>query len=102
MDNIQDTVQADPQGESASVEQIPDVQSNETAQESQTDSVQPESSKSSDETSFEAIAAKKGFKTPDDLAKAYANLESKNTKVAMKNADLEKIFFTESKQDTVK
>lgn len=86
MDNIQDTEQAVPQGQAAPAEQMPDVQSADVPAESQESSV---------ETNFEAIAAKKGFKSPDDLAKAYANLESQNKKVEMAKADLEKMFFTE-------
>lgn len=40
------------------------------------------------ETTFAELAAKKGFKSPDDLAKAYANLESQNTRVEMGLSDL--------------
>ena len=39
-------------------------------------------------TTFTELAAKKGFKTPDDLAKAYANLESQNTRVEMGLSEL--------------
>lgn len=39
-------------------------------------------------TSFEELAAKKGFKSPDDLAKAYENLESHNKVVEMNMADI--------------
>lgn len=92
MDNTQDPVVAPQQGEAQpTVEQMPDVQPVE---------VPAEPSKSSDETNFESVAAKKGFKTPDDLAKAYANLESQNTKVSMKAAELEKQFFPDSPKTT--
>lgn len=37
---------------------------------------------------FEELAAKKGFKSPDDLAKSYAELERKRTKESMDHADL--------------
>lgn len=36
---------------------------------------------------FEELAAKKGFGSPDDLAKAYSNLESQNTRVETTLAD---------------
>ncbi len=41
-------------------------------------------------TTFDELAAKKGFKSPEDLAKAYMNLEAQNTKVTMSLADLAK------------
>ncbi len=41
-----------------------------------------------DGTTYAELAAKKGFTTPDDLAKAYANLESHNKKVEMTAADV--------------
>lgn len=86
MDNVQDTA-VTPQGEvQQPVEQTPAVQPAEAP---------VESPKPSDETNFEAIAAKKGFKSPDDLAKAYANLERQSTKVSQKAADYEKLFFSQ-------
>ena len=42
-------------------------------------------------TTFEELAAKKGFKSADDLAKAYANLESQNTRVEMGLSELIKL-----------
>lgn len=39
---------------------------------------------------FDELAQKKGFKSADDLAKAYSNLESQNKKVEMDRADLMK------------
>lgn len=39
-------------------------------------------------TTFAELAQKKGFQTPDDLAKAYANLEYHNKKVEMTAADI--------------
>lgn len=44
-------------------------------------------------SAFEELAQKKGFKGPDDLAKAYQELESHNKKTEMARADLEKLFF---------
>lgn len=97
MDNIQDTG-VDPKGQSAPVEQVPAVQSEAT-----TPTVPPvesptETPKPFDETSFEAIASKKGFKSPDDLAKAYANLERQTTRVSQKAADYEKVFFSQPQE----
>jgi hypothetical protein len=90
MDNIQDAEQAVPQGQAAPVEQVPTVQPVEVA----TVSEGPV------ETTFEELKAKKGFQSPDDLAKAYANLESHNKRVEMKTADMEKQFFpVESPRD---
>ena len=37
---------------------------------------------------FEELANKKGFKSPDDLAKAYSELEADNTRTKMDNSDL--------------
>ena len=42
-------------------------------------------------TTFEELASKKGFKSADDLAAAYANLESQNKRVEMGFAELAKI-----------
>lgn len=39
-------------------------------------------------TTFADLAAKKGFASPDDLAKAYANLETHNKRVEMTAADI--------------
>jgi len=36
---------------------------------------------------FDELAAKKGFKSPDDMAKSYQNLESQNTRVEVSLAD---------------
>jgi hypothetical protein len=49
-------------------------------------------------TSFEELAAKKGFQSADDLADAYRNLESQNTRVEMSLAELAKIRSTQSEQ----
>lgn len=38
-------------------------------------------------TTFDELAAKKGFNSPDDLAKAYSNLESQNKRVEVTLAD---------------
>lgn len=80
----------------------PDVQSAPTAPTEAPVIAQTETeTKPSDESSFESLAAKKGFKTPDDLAKAYANLERQSTKTSMKAAELEKSFFPqEARTDT--
>jgi len=92
VDNVQDPVQEAPQGQAEpAVEQTPGVKPAE---------VPAEPTQAPTGTSFEEIAAKKGFKSPDDLAKAYANLESQNTKVEMKKADLEKLFFSEQPRVT--
>ena len=40
-----------------------------------------------DTITFDELAVKKGFKTPDELAKAYANLESQNKRVEVTLAD---------------
>lgn len=53
----------------------------------------------SQESAFEQLAAKKGFKSPDDLAKSYEALEAKSTKDAQEKADQQKLFF-EEKQET--
>ena len=45
-------------------------------------------------TTFEELASKKGFKSADDLAAAYANLESQNKRVEMGFAELAKIRET--------
>lgn len=76
-------------------DQSPEVQSVPTAPSEATVEVhtETEEQRPSDEASFDTLAAKKGFKTPDDLAKAYANLERQNTKTSMKAAELEKAFF---------
>lgn len=42
----------------------------------------------SEGTTFEQLAQKKGFKSADDMAKAYSNLETQNKKVEMDRADL--------------
>jgi hypothetical protein len=41
----------------------------------------------SDTITFDELAVKKGFKTPDELAKAYANLETQNKRVEVTLAD---------------
>lgn len=41
-----------------------------------------------DGTTFDELAVKKGFSSPDDLARAYANLESQNKRVEMSLAEL--------------
>ena len=89
MDNDQVVDQVAPEGQTTPTEQSPDVQS---------DGATSKASESSSETNFESLAAKKGFKTADDLAKAYANLESHSTKVAQKASDLEKTFFPGGEQ----
>lgn len=88
MDNVNN---AAPQGQAV---QTPDVQNTVAPVEQQPQ--QP-----SDETSYEAIAAKKGFQSPDDLAKAYANLESRATKSDMSNAELQKLFFEAQQSEPV-
>lgn len=40
---------------------------------------------------FQELAAKKGFKTPDDLARSYANLEQSHTKKSMELSELAEI-----------
>ena len=84
MDNIQEPVQADPQGQSATEQQVPEVQQEGATSENE----------SGEATTFEELAAKKGWKTPDDLAKAYANLEGHSTKVSQDKAKLEREFFS--------
>ena len=42
-------------------------------------------------TTFDELAAKKGFKSADDLAEAYSNLESLNTRVEMGFSELAKL-----------
>ena len=44
-------------------------------------------------TTFAELAAKKGFSSPDDMAKAYSNLESHNKKVEMTAADIIKQVY---------
>ena len=84
MDNIQDSVAA-PTGEAQQpVEQMPNVQA---------DGATSEVKEASTETTFNELAAKKGWKTPDDLAKAYANLEGHSTKTSQEKSELEKAFF---------
>lgn len=41
-------------------------------------------------SSFEELATKKGFKSPDDMANAYSNLEKDNTQKSMDLSDLQK------------
>lgn len=98
MDNVQDTATA-PQGQAETVEQAPDVQSVNPTPTDSTAEATAEPSQPSDETSYEQVAASKGFKSPDELAKAYVNSERLATKASMKAADLEKQFFPERKQD---
>lgn len=55
------------------------------------DATDSEASEDADEeTTFEKLAKKKGFSSPEDLAKAYTELESKNTRVEMDFASLVK------------
>lgn len=85
MDNIQDQVAA-PEGEAQQpVEQMPNVQS---------DDATSQGSEAPEGTTFQELAAKKGFKSADDLAKAYANLEGHSTKVSQDKAKLEREFFS--------
>jgi len=93
MDNDKANVQQAPdtdkgQAEQQSIEQSPDVQTADVPAE-----VSKGPSDKKEGTTFEELAAKKGFKSIDDLAKAYANLESQNKKVEMTNAELQKLFF---------
>lgn len=54
-----------------------------------------------DGTTFEELAQKKGFRTPNDLAKAYRELESHTTKVQMDRAELLKARGGDPKGKTV-
>lgn len=49
-------------------------------------------------SAYDTLAQKKGFKTPDDLARSYEELESHNKKVEMDSAKLEKMFFDKSRE----
>lgn len=61
-------------------------------QESQTEtSVESKPAETLTETIYAELAAKKGFKTPDDLAKAYMNLETQNKRVEMGLSELAKL-----------
>lgn len=51
-------------------------------------------------TTFEELAAKKGFKSADDLAAAYANLESQNKRVEMGLSELAKLRSESTQQPT--
>ena len=83
MDNIQDPAAA-PEGQAQLTgEQI---------------SVVSEEGKAPEGTTFKEIAEKKGFKTPDDLAKAYSHLEAKATESNMTVAELKKLFFEQQPQ----
>ena len=53
---------------------------------------------SSIETTFAELAAKKGWQSPEDMAKAYAHLESHNTKVEMSMAELANARETEEQE----
>lgn len=50
-------------------------------------------------TTFEELAVKKGFKSADDLARSYAELESRNTRVEMGLSELVRVR-TESQPQT--
>lgn len=63
-------------GESESAEQVSSTQENEQTQ--------------NDWKIFQQLAEKKGFKSPDDLAKSYMALESRSTKAEQGRASLEK------------
>lgn len=93
MDNVQETVPAAAQAQTAPVTETPVVQP-EGAASGVTEGPQANASG----TTFEELAAKKGFKSPDDLAKAYANIESHSTKVAQEKSELEKLFFQQPTQ----
>lgn len=51
-------------------------------------------------TTFAELAQKKGWKTPDDMATSYANLESHNKKVEMTADDVLKMVQAASQQST--
>lgn len=95
MDNVQDTAIA-PLGQAEPVAQAPEVKSEVPASVEPT-AVAVEPTQPSDETSYETVAAQKGFKSPDDLAKAYVNSQRLATKASMKAAELEKQFFPDQK-----
>lgn len=59
------------------------------------------SDEASEGTTFEELAQKKGWSSPDDLAKAYRELESQNKRVEMDRASLLKIRQTEKRSDVV-
>lgn len=89
MDNDQVVDQVAPEGQTTPTEQSPTVQP---------DGATSEGEEAPKGTTFQELAAKKGWNSPDDLAKAYRELESHSTKVSQKASDLEKEFF--SKQES--
>lgn len=89
MDNIQGSETVVPEGQTTSETQMPSVQ---------TDGATSEGQEAPTGTTFQELAAKKGWNSPDDLAKAYRELESHSTKISQKASDLEKEFF--SKQES--
>lgn len=84
MDNDQVVDQVVPEGETTPTEQSPTVQS---------DGATSQGEEAPKGTTFQELAAKKGWKSPDDMAKSYREIESHSTKVSQKASDLEKEFF---------
>src|SRR3990167_6367169 len=85
MDNDQVVDTVVPEGQTTPTEQSPSVQ---------TDDATSEGQEAPEGTTYQELAAKKGFKSADDLAKAYANLEGHSTKVSQDKAKLEREFFS--------
>jgi hypothetical protein len=52
------------------------------------DAAPSDETEAAEQSAFEELAAKKGFKDADAMAQAYANLESKNTQIAQSRAEL--------------
>ena len=72
-------------------DEIQSPSSDESGQEdepSETDPVNNEDDESAPDSAFAELAKKKGFKSADELAKAYAELEAQNKKVEMDRAEL--------------
>src|SRR3990167_2044891 len=85
MDNDQVVDTVVPEGQTTPTEQSPSVQSDDATSQGQ---------EAPEGTTYQELAAKKGFKSADDLAKAYANLEGHSTKVSQDKAKLEREFFS--------
>ncbi len=98
MDNVPNAAPVIPQGTQPTIYGTASFQGNQGQAASMPNQAKPEPAPQQQETqpgqqnapegiTFQELAVKKGFKSPDDLAKAYSNLESHNKGVEMSLSD---------------